>query len=69
MPSEIVLKDLMSLTHDIPDDVKSAIELFYSAIAEGDTSAARQSLENLSTNVPRHPELPRMRKILEKMSR
>lgn len=69
MPSEIVLGDIMSLSRDVPEQIDDAIHQFNNAFMIGDIVDARHQLAILQEKVPQHPELPRMRKRLERMSR
>lgn len=69
MPSEVVLGDIMCLSRDVPKKVDDAINQFNSAFMQGDVENARLQLNLLQESVPDHPELPRMRKRFERMSR
>lgn len=69
MPSEVVLEDIMNLSDDIPQAVRSLINGFNQALTDGATDEAGRFLVMLSEAVPQHPDLPRMRLRLERMSR
>lgn len=69
MPSEIVLGDIMCLSDDVPKRVSDTIQKFNDAFMNGDIDGARRQLNILQEEVPKHPELPRMRKRLERMVR
>lgn len=69
MPSEIVLGDIMCLSSDVPKQIDDTIHQFNSAFMHGDIDDARRQLNILQDKVPEHPELPRMRKRLERMGR
>lgn len=69
MPSEIVLGDIMCLSHDVPEPIDNIIRQFNTAYMRGEIDEARRQLNILQNEVPEHPELPRMRKRLERMGR
>lgn len=69
MPSEIVLGDIMDLDHDVPSEIVELLSRFNTALGNGDVASANDSLERLQQRVPQHPELPRMRKKVERLSR
>lgn len=69
LPSEIVLRDIMNLSNDVPREVDNEIKKFYAAVGDDDKQAAAQSMTMLESIVPAHPELTRMRKIQERMNR
>lgn len=68
MPSEIVLGDIMKLSNDVPKEVQIIIDTFNKSINEKDSSEACKQLLALQNAVPHHPELPRMRKRVERIS-
>lgn len=69
MPSEIVLGDIMELSHDVPQEVITVLENFNNAIRDGSPEGARAQFAKLQELVPQHPELPRMRKRIERLTR
>lgn len=69
IPSEIVLGDLMQLSHDVPLEVQNALDNFHVAFSANNLLEAKNRLDELQRLVPQHPELPRMRKRIERMSR
>lgn len=69
MPTDIVLKDIMGVESEQPREVVDAINGAYSAIAEGDLAGAQRILNKLEEKVPDHPELARIRKIVERNAR
>lgn len=69
MPSEIVLGDIMNLSSDVPVEIVNIINNFNAAIDNGNPEKAKNELEALQRLVPLHPELPRMRKRVERISR
>lgn len=69
MPSEVVLGDLMSLSSDVPEEINALLSEFNKAFTNGDASETRRLLLELEQKVPKHPELPRMRKRVERLSR
>lgn len=69
IPSAIVLEDLMHLSHDVPPIVKAYIDGFYAAFSDGDADNAENFIESLQRSVPNHPDLPAMRKRMERMRR
>ena len=69
MPTNVVLKDIMGVDSELPQEVTDAISDAYTAIAEGNLQRAQQLLNELDAIVPGHPELPRIRKIVERNAR
>lgn len=69
MPTNVVLKDIMGVDSEQPQEVVDAISDAYAAIAEGNLQKAQQLLDELDATVPGHPELPRIRKIVERNAR
>lgn len=69
LPSEIIFKDIMGLSHDVPENIESRIRDFYKLISIGDLAGADKKICELNNMVPEYPELTRMRKILEFKSR
>ena len=69
MPTDIVLKDIMGVDSEQPKEVVEAINDVYKALAEGEAERAHQFLTQLETMVPNHPELSRIRRIVEKSAR
>ncbi|MBD5261945.1 MAG: AAA family ATPase [Bacteroides sp.] len=69
MPSEIVLGDIMDLDHDVPSEIVELLSRFNTALGNGDVAMANEVLTALQHRVPQHPELPRMRKKVERLSR
>ncbi|MBQ3628941.1 MAG: AAA family ATPase, partial [Bacteroidaceae bacterium] len=69
LPTEVVLKDIMGVENEQPKEVEETISGFYVAIAEGDMVRAHHLLEDLVATVPEHPEIPRLRKIVERGER
>lgn len=68
LPSEIVLKDIMGLTHDIPENIASLIDNIYANLPADVDEAGRLATE-LASLVPAHPELVRIRKMIERLDR
>lgn len=69
MPTNVVLKDIMGVDSEQPQEIVDTISDVYTAIAEGNLQEARQLLDELEVTVPSHPELPRIRKIVERNAR
>lgn len=69
MPSPIVLGDIMQLYHDVPSEIEGLLNDFTDAVEKGNADLARNSLTRLQELVPRHPELTRMRKKVERLAR
>lgn len=69
MPSEIVLGDIMNLSNDVPSEVVSVLDKFNNALGNGNVSDAKEFVIELEGLVPHHPELPRMRKKVERLAR
>lgn len=69
IPSEIIFKDIMGLSNDVPTNVTNLVSEFYRSISDKDLKSAESSITALQGIVPAHPELVKMRKILELKSR
>lgn len=69
LPLNVVLKDVMGLTNELPIEVKRQIDDVYIAIQEGKLKKAQDASNALEQMVPAQPELVRIRKILERMQR
>lgn len=69
LPSEIIFKDIMGLSHDVPQDIELAIKDFYRFVSSDNLTDAKAEMEQLEDAVPEYPELVKMRKILELKSR
>lgn len=69
IPSAIVLEDLMNLTHDIPENIKDVITSFHSSVIAENREESKKLMLKLQELVPYHPELPLMRKKVERMFR
>lgn len=69
LPLNIVLKDVMGLSMELPKEVKKQIDDVYNAIQEGNLENAQDASIALEQMVPEQPELVRIRKILERMQR
>ncbi len=69
MPTNVVLKDVMGVDNDLPLEVVNVINGFYSAISDDDLERAKQHLKEMEELVPGHPELTRIRKIVERYGR
>lgn len=69
MPSEIVLGDIMKLSNDVPQEITTILENFNIAFTENRLEEAENLFSTLQSKVPNHPELPRMRKRIERMRR
>ena len=69
MPSDVVLKDIMGVESEQPKEVVDIINNIYSAIADGELPRAIELLNSLEIKVPEHPELSRIRKIVERKTR
>ncbi|GEM_PF-1347941 len=67
MPSEIILGDIMCLSNDVPKRIVTIIEEFNDALRDNMPQEAQARLMALQEAVPGHPELPRMRKRVERM--
>lgn len=69
MPTDVVLKDIMGVDSEQPNEVVEVINNVYKAIAEGEAKRAQQYLTRLEIMVPSHPELTRIRRIVERNAR
>lgn len=68
MPSEIVLKDVMGLSHDIPEEIEDLTQEIYACL-DSDISRAKELTSRLACKVPQYPELVRIRKLIERLDR
>lgn len=69
MPTGIVLKDIMGVENEQPTEVAEVISGIYAAIASGNAQEAQLRMAELEKLVPRHPELSRIRRIVEKFKK
>lgn len=69
MPSLVVLKDIMELSHDEPQEIEVMRDSLYKDITESNIEAAKDKLSELENLVPDYPELVRMRKLIERLER
>lgn len=69
IPSEIILEDIMRLSNDVPSEIADILSNFNEAIGDGNLDMARLNLSSLEEKVPMHPELAKMRKLLERIAR
>lgn len=69
MPTEVVLKDIMGVESELPKEVVDIINEIYKALAEGEAERAQLFMNQLETKVPNHPELSRIRRIVERNAR
>ena len=69
IPSEIILEDIMRLSNDVPSEIADILSNFNEAIGDGNVDMARHNLYSLEEKVPMHPELAKMRKMFERISR
>lgn len=69
IPSAVVLHDLMNLSDDVPKKISGALSGFYEAIRTHRFEDARDFLQIVDREAPKHPDLSRMRKILNFTSR
>lgn len=68
MPSEIVLKDIMGLTHDLPVEIETLARDIYDKL-NTDILEAKKLTAILEDKVPQYPELVRIRKLIERLDR
>ena len=69
MPTQVVLKDIMGVDNEQPKEIEDVITAIYAALSEGNVAHATELQTILETKVPGHPELPRIRKIVERSAR
>lgn len=69
LPSKIVLGDLMNLSNDVPKEIVELMDRFNAAVLDSNLPAAQKCLADLAELVPQHPELPRMRKRVERIAK
>lgn len=67
IPSEIILKDLMGLTSDLPISVQNTIDAIYQALSDKNLDQASSLYQELLQTVPSQPELVRIRKMIERL--
>lgn len=66
LPSEILLRDLMGLQTDIPQEVNNLLSDIYTALRLGNLKTALAYQKELEDSVPQHPDLVRIRKLIER---
>ena len=59
----------MQLSSDVPMEIKSLLSAFNDALSENHRELATEILHKLQLSVPDHPDLPRMRKRVERLMR
>lgn len=69
LPSKIVLKDIMGLTDDIPEEVSTLVTEIYSMLTSADIISLREKVDELSRLSPHHPELTYFRRYIERRER
>lgn len=69
MPTNIVLHDIMGIESEQPQEVANLIRSTYQAVAEGNVGYAEERMAHLADLVPHHPELSRLRRIIERLKR
>lgn len=69
MPSEVILEDVMNLKTDVPREVAVVIDSFTKAYSHRNIENVKACIIQLEEMVPRHPDLPRMRKLAERLQR
>lgn len=69
LPSKIVLKDIMGLTDDLPNEVSTLVNEIYSMLTSADIISLREKVDELSRKSPRHPELTYFRRYIERRER
>ena len=69
LPSKIVLKDIMGLTDDLPNEVSTLVNEIYSMLTSADIIHLREKVDELSRISPRHPELTYFRRYIERRER
>lgn len=69
LPSKIVLKDIMGLTDDLPNEVSALVNEIYSMLTNADINSLREKVDELSRISPRHPDLTYFRRYIERRER
>lgn len=69
MPSSVVLKDIMALSSDVPEEVEKTIADVYSCISEKNIEGAKRMIGKMNELAPKHPELVRLRKLFERLEK
>lgn len=69
LPSNIILKDLMGLEHDVPEEIEEATKKINNALDQNDMNSALELCRSLEILVPGYPDLVRIRKVIERMQR
>lgn len=67
MPVSIVLKDIMGIDSEQPKEVADLVQSIYLAVMNKNVADARVLINQLENVVPHHPELPRLRRIVERL--
>ena len=69
MPTEIVLKDVMNLSHDLPIEIEKPISEIYLELNKNNLNRSKELCAELESKVPNQPELIRIRKLIERLER
>lgn len=69
MPTEIVLKDVMNLSHDLPIEIEEPISEIYLELSKNNLNRSKELCTELENKVPNQPELVRIRKLIERLER
>lgn len=64
LPTEIIFKDIMGMTRDVPENIDRLVKEFYESISKNEYTTAETQMHDLQKMVPEYPDLVRMRKIL-----
>lgn len=69
LPSRIILKDIMDLEHEQPEEIEKALDAVYGALRDGDLHSAKSRYASIRSQVPYHPDLVRIQKIIDRAER
>ena len=69
LPSGIILKDIMDLEHEQPEEIEKALDAVYGALRDGDLHSAKSRYASIRSQVPYHPDLVRIQKIIDRAER
>lgn len=69
MPVNVILKDIMGISHELPQNIELLLDSIYQYIQEGDMENANKSYQELHLLAPDLPELVKIRKYIDLKSK
>lgn len=69
MPVNVILKDIMGISHELPPNIELLLASIYRYIQKGDIDQAERTYQELSRLVPEFPELVKIRKYIDMKSK